>query len=331
MSKAVDDAAIDDLKPVIPDDDDKPADIPEGFSADEWNDLSDEEKEGIQSSADDDGAKVEDKDDIDPAILEKIAGEGDGQGGKEPDKQTTTGDAKPDDDGKGEVAKPSLDAFEAADDALPPKLPDIPLKVSSEVPADLKQKMDELSEKFEAGDISVREYTDQRDALNREAWAKNLETAQEVQASQRWEAEQQYFLQQNPGYLEDSLRGKALLGMLDAAVRSLASDAANQYKTGYEILQMAHKEIKEIIGIVGQKGGKADSKTDGGAEDKGEGKGAKPKAKLPDIQTLGEVPSSAANATEDPYASIDRLEGEAYEEALEKMTEAQAKAYRARA
>lgn len=328
MSKAVDDAAIDDLKPVIPDDDDKPADIPEGFSADEWNDLSDEEKEGIQSSEDDDGAKVGDEDGIDPAILEKIAGEGDDPGVKETGKQTATGDAKPADDGTGNVAKPSLDDFEVADDALPPKLPDIPLKVSSEVPADLRQKMDELAEKFEAGDISVREYTDQRDALNREAWARNLEAAQQTQAKERWEAEQDFFLKRNPAYLEDSLRGKALLGMLDAAVRSLASDVANQYKTGYEILQMAHKEI---VGIVGQKGGKTDSKTDGVAEDKGEGKGAKPKAKLPGIQTLGEVPSSAANATEDPYASIDRLEGEAYEEALEKMTEAQAKAYRARA
>lgn len=324
MSKAVDDAAIDDLKPVIPDDDDKPADIPEGFSADEWNDLSDEEKEGIQSSEDDDGAKVGDEDGIDPAILEKIAGEGDDQGGKEPDGQTTTDDPKPDDDGKGDVAKPSLDDFEVADDTLPPKLPDIPLKVSSEVPADLKQKMDDLAEKFEAGDISVREYTDQRDALNREAWAKNLEAAQQAQAKERWGAEQDFFLKRNPAYLEDSLRGKALLGMLDAAVRSLASDEANQYKTGYEILQMAHREI---VGIVGQTGGKAD----GGAEDKREGKGAKPKASLPGIKTLGDVPSSAANATEDPYASIDRLEGEAYEEALEKMTEAQAKAYRARA
>lgn len=50
MSKEVEEAGgkiAEDVKPVIPDDDDKAADIPEGFSSDEWNDLSDEEREGL--------------------------------------------------------------------------------------------------------------------------------------------------------------------------------------------------------------------------------------------------------------------------------------------
>lgn len=311
MSKEVEEAGgkiAEDVKPVIPDDDDKAADIPEGFSSDEWNDLSDEEREGVLATGDEgpDGGSNPDGEKKEEAATPPVP------------------ELPPEVQGEDPPAEPGLDLFESFDDETTPKIPTVPLSVSNDVPADLKAKIDELAEKFDEGEISVREYTDQRDALNREVWQRNLQAAQEAQAAKTWEAEQAYFLAKNPAYTEDSLRGNALFGMLDAAVRTLAADPANADKSGYQILQMAHKEV---VGIV--KGAASVPKET--PLPSVPTTGAKPKAAKPNIVTLGDVPASAANVGEDPYAAIDRLDGEAYEEALEKMTDAQAKAYRARA
>lgn len=317
MSKEVQEASriAEDVKPVIPDDDDKAADIPEGFSADEWNDLSDEEREGVLATGDEgpdggsnpDGEKKEEA--ATPPVPEVPA--------------EVQGEDPPAASEEGGAAEPGLDLFESFDDETAPKIPTVPLSVSNDVPADLKARIDELAEKFDEGEISVREYTDQRDALNREVWQRNLQTAQEAQAAKTWEAEQAYFLAKNPAYTEDSLRGNALFGMLDAAVRTLAADPANADKSGYQVLQMAHKEV---VGIV--KGAASVPKET--PLPSVPTTGAKPKAAKPNIVTLGDVPASAANVGENPFAAIDRLDGEAYEAALERMTPDQLKSYRAR-
>jgi hypothetical protein len=314
MSKEVEEAGgkiAEDVKPVIPDDDDKAADIPEGFSSDEWNDLSDEEREGVLATGDEgpdggsnpDGEKKEEA--ATPPVPEVPA--------------EVQGEATPAASEEG-GAEPGLESF---DDETAPKIPTVPLSVSNDVPADLKARIDELAEKFDEGELSVREYTDQRDALNREVWQRNLQTAQEAQAAKTWEAEQAYFLAKNPAYTEDSLRGNALFGMLDAAVRTLAADPANADKSGYQVLQMAHKEV---VGIV--KGAASVPKET--PLPSVPTTGAKPKAAKPNIVTLGDVPASAANVGENPFAAIDRLDGEAYEAALERMTPDQLKSYRAR-
>lgn len=325
MGKKVDESAIDDLKPVIPEDDPGAEDIPAGFSRDEWNDLSDEEREGILSQEDaEDGAGNDDTEggtDVDMEILEKVA-----EGAADEDSDgDTTGDTKGDigepvDSGADTTPKPSLDSFDE-----PPRIQPPPLEISNEVPEDIKAKIEDLTDKFEAGEISVREYNDQRDALNRETWQRNMQSAQEAQALKTWEAEQHHFLGSHPEYTEDTMRSRVLLSTLDSMVRELANDPANATKSGYQILQLAHKEVQGIVG------GKADNKTDTGKQETDTGKSGKPPAKKPDIKTLGEVPASSANITEDPFAAIDKLEGEAYEDALSKMTDAQAKAYRARA
>jgi len=316
MSKEVEEAGriADDLKPVIPDDDDKVDIPPEGFSADEWYDLSDEEREGVLSTGDEgpDGSSNPDdkkKEETATPPVPEVPAE-------------VQGEAPPPASEEG-GAEPGLDLFESFDDEIAPKIPTVPLSVSNDVPADLKAKIDELAERFDVGEMSVREYTDQRDALNREVWQRNLQAAQEAQAAKAWEAEQAYFLAKNPAYTEDSLRGNALFGMLDAAVRTLAADPANADKSGYQILQMAHKEV---VGIV--KGAASVPKET--PLPSVPTTGAKPKAAKPDIATLGDVPASAANVGEDPFAAIDRLDGEAYEAALERMTPDQLKSYRAR-
>lgn len=315
MSKEVEEAGriADDLKPVIPDDDDRAADIPEGFSADEWNNLSAEEREGVLSTDDEgpDGSSNPADEKKEEAATPPVPEVPAGVQGEDPPAASEEGGAEP-----------GLNLFESFDDEIAPKIPTVPLSVSNDVPADLKAKIDELAERFDVGEMSVREYTDQRDALNREVWQRNLQAAQEAQAAKAWEAEQAHFLTKNPAYTEDSLRGKALFGMLDAAVRTLAADPANADKSGYQILQMAHKEV---VGIV-KGAANAPKETPSSVP----ATGAKPKAAKPDIATLGDVPASAANVGEDPFAAIDRLDGEAYEAALERMTPDQLKSYRAR-
>lgn len=54
----------------------------------------------------------------------------------------------------------------------------------------------------------------------------------------------------------------------------------------------------------------------------------KPKEDRPDLKTLGNIPQAQDEDTgKDPFAALDALEGESYEEALEKLSPAQRDAY----
>jgi len=56
----------------------------------------------------------------------------------------------------------------------------------------------------------------------------------------------------------------------------------------------------------------------------------KPPAPLPDHVTLGDIPAAGAeDVGDDPYSALDKLSGEAYEAALERLTPQQKDAYEA--
>jgi hypothetical protein len=116
-----------------------------------------------------------------------------------------------------------------------------------------------------------------------------------------------------------------LYGAFGKAVVRAGADPKYVNAPGMAVLIAADKAVRTAFGIPAP-GKKAAAAAAAPVEDKG-----KPPAQKPDVKTLGAVPAAAPNSTEDGFSAIDKLTGEAYEAALERMTQEQRDAYAARA
>ena len=293
--------------------------IPEGFTAEEWNMLSEEEQEGLRSI---------EKDDVNPDTLAAVAGDDDVEDDNVQADDTQATDTSANvaaadtqvNDTKVEPAT-DTDFFKSLpkdDQELLAYRPDVRLEIPSDTPPEFQEKLDALDNKFEAGDLTQREYNKQRDAIRDELTQARLEVAENVRTQKIWDKEIDAFLSVHKEYTEQSVRGQALFGALDQTVISIAK--ANPQLSGMQVLLKAHHEVQAVFAPKQEAAPKVeDKKTD-----------RRPDTKKPDIKTLADVPLSAQNSTEDPYSALDKLEGEAYEAALLKMPDDQRKAYLAR-
>ncbi len=329
---------------------------PEGYSLEEWAGLSETERAGIKDSIDNPEIGSDEEvtpAEIDPKALAAIAAEGEG---KPPEKPATDGaPAKPPAAATpaSEAAAPAPGAEGAAPAAAtPPATPPAPeevvlpsdedllafrppesvlaVKLPNTVPSEIQAKLDALEAKYDAGDVELKEYTRERDALNREVTEMQLQARDALRAQKVWDVEQGEFLRARPEYLEKAdgrftERAELLFGAFGKAVNRIGSDPKYTNASGMTILIAADRAVRSAFGIPapGKKTATPTATTVKG--------GGKPPAVLPDVKTLGNVPAAAPNSTDDGFAAIDKLSGEAYEAALERMTQEQRDAYAARA
>lgn len=328
----------------------KPA---EGYTDEEWTDLSDAEREGIYDSLTPDDTAPDS--DLDEDALKKIADEPgedkDKKDGEDKKTEPTKDDVKkeedpldsksgdppdtPKDDATPPVAadgEPPLSP-EVSDDALlayRPVVTAAELKHDEVIPDDLQTKLDELKTKYDAGDIAIHEYSDQRDAINRQIFKHNSELEQAAREDLVWKKEQLHFLKARPEYLPgekatsaEKIKANAMYGALSEMVKTLAADETLSGLTGMQLLVRADAEVKKVFGLASAKPipVKPDEKRDA---DPG-----KPPAARPDHKTLTDVPAAGVNDN-DAFAQLDKLTGEPYEAALERLDPAVREAYESR-
>ena len=343
---------------------------PEGYTAEEWQDLSSEEKAGILDSIknpDDEEETPEEKPltEEEKAELQKIADEGKTDEEKAAElaaEEEEAIKARAEKEGKtveeitaivaaekvaDEAAKKTDTTQEVSDDVLLtfkptltaeeiPKVPDKPVEGEEVIPPGIQEKQKELKEKFDDGQITADEYQSGRDKLNRQIikhnidlhnaalaeWETQKAATEEKKNDLLWRKEQIHFLNSKPEYLSSKatdavgkVKSNALFGALNEMVKSITADPANANLTGMQVLIKADKAVKEAFGIK--------------PADKKPAKDNKPPAKKPDIKTLADVPAAATNqdGVDDSFALIDKLTGEKYEEALERMPEKTRQAY----
>lgn len=272
---------------------------PERITEEEWEGLSETEREGLA----DESAEA-----IPEAHTEP----------EEKDPPEATPEAAP------EVVEPPPET--TPDDALlafKPVITDEDLKLEEQVPPELQTKLDELKADFDEGEMSLHEYSDARDKINRQIYKHNAAIEEQARNDAQWHKEQLFFLQNRPEYLPGQqseqvgkIRANALFGALNETVKSLSQDAANAHLSGMQILVKADKIVKEAFG--------------GGAQKPQVTQ--KPPAPLPDHKTLSDVPIAGGNEVEsDTFAQIDKLTGAAFEAALERLSPEMRDAYAARA
>lgn len=307
--------------------------IPEGYTAEEWLDLSPTEKEGILSGPGLDKDEIEGVDEIDDETLESIVGE----------EEKPSKEVKPSEEKKVEIeGKPPIEEKpveeKASAEAKPPEeeisleapildeellrfravVSDSEMPPLDQVPTEIQQKLEELETKYETGDITLKDYNRDRDKLNRDVVYRNIQLRDGAKDLKIWEKEQAAFLNARPEYVKKTEDGELLWGMLGGAVKSLSSKYDHM-----ELLVRADKLVKQKIGT----NPKAPAKEEKPATGK-EVKEVKPPAKLPDHKTLVDIPSAARPEVGENWATaLDRLHGEAYEAALERLTPEQRDRY----
>jgi hypothetical protein len=327
---------------------------PEGYTQEEWSGLSDAEREGILDSITNPEVDEIDEttDEIDEGVLAKIAGE---------EKPTEEAAAATPEAKTPEVAEPvapppstepqepglDLSAVVPVSDAdllgyLPPvaenEIPAEVLEPDPEILAERDTKLAEAKTKFTAGELDADAYQEARDDIrddyNRQIWNATAAAKAEAIAEIRWNKEQFTFLSAKPEYMgekqEDGTykrteKSDLLYGALGQAIGRMETQKPGL--TGMRLLIEADKLVKRVFSpatpvapVAASSPAVAKPKEVTIAE-------GKPAAPIPDVKSLSDIPSAAPTLTDDGWGTLDKLYGQAYEDALERLTPAQRDAY----
>ncbi len=283
-------------------------------------DLTDEERESLQEDTTDEGEgdTPEDtaKDDETPVVEDEpdSPSRDDGEGEGEPD-QT---DKELNKESGNEQHRPA-----------PILVAEAPIDVANRL-KEIESKREELIELFDNGDLSTREYHTATNQLNnQELEIKHALFKSELAADIQRQREFNEWMSEVDRFKRDEtitggvyLRSQRALQALDSEVRAVASKPENQHLSGREVLEQAHRTLAEEFGWVD--GTPPASKAPSAAAAK--------KVKHPaPPPTLGRLPAAEMNDNEGgKFAKLDKLKDTdplAYEEACEKLTDAQRAEY----
>ncbi len=319
-----------------------------GYTADELKDLSKDELEGILDSA---RGGDDEKTELTPEQLAAIAAGEETEEAKalrlKAEKEAADAKALEDEaKAKGitveqlktekaaavvavEVTPAPAPAGQLTDDDLldfEPVISASEIVVEYKPPAELQAKLDDLEAKLDTGEIQRADYNKQRDEIRDTITDQRQAARDAAREDLVWRKEQQYFLNARTEYLGDkkadgkfvhNLKSKTLMGALREAVSTISADPKNANFSGMQLLIEADKAVKDAFGI----------KPAAAAPAGPAAPPAKPPAKLPDDQTLADIPASAVNETSGAFDELDKLTGEAYEEALARLPARMRNAY----
>jgi len=321
--------------------------------------LTDDEKVGLSPE---EIAAIEDGDEDSTAELKEIA-EGDDTTDEDEGDEAADGedgdaeDEESDEDGGDDKDKGgATDAKAAAkeEEAEETSATDFAPRLTAQEVTDFDAKINEittakaaLAEQFEAGDMKHSEYMAKRDELvtqeielrTRKANADFVAENNANTGQQRWEWEQDRFLEEHAIYREDPMMHAAL----DAAVKGLASakdDAGKLVNDGKSLkwfLDEAHRQVSKRFRLEEVDAGDGKDGKDGkqGKDGKPAVDGKKGKSRAGQPPNLKEVPKTVGNlpaaesseASESEFDKIDKLTGIEYEQALANMTPEQQERY----
>jgi hypothetical protein len=164
-----------------------------------------------------------------------------------------------------------------------------------------------LDDKYEAGEVTLREYNQQRDALRADMLAVK-------QDSQLWQAECETFWKHNPQWRP----GGVLFDMLNGEVIRIASSEQGKTLAGIEVIYAAQARVEKAVASV--RGGKQPEPAKPDADKGGGGETDKrPTAERPDLKTLGGLPAAESPETQGEFGYLDNLEGMELEAAVNEL------------
>jgi hypothetical protein len=206
---------------------------------------------------------------------------------------------------------------------------------------EIEAKMSALDTKFEDGDITLAAYNKERaeyveSLTEMKMFDKINAQVQKAAVEKGWKDAQSDFFRSNPEYSAERIKN---VSFVDAVNRLLATDESKKM-TDAQIFEAAKKECDAVFHpnervkpdesneVV-----KPDESNVSSLEEKRKAVEAAKKAeaeRAAGVKTLAKVPVSEGNQGDDKYDAIDKLTGEAYENAVAKMSDAERAIYAAR-
>lgn len=296
--------------------------------------LTDEERAGLDE---DHGDEIDDETEDDADDEGSDAGDADGGNGADDDNAGGSDDQHAGrDDGSDEANGADADEQEAEEGDRPLPLLKVDAVEDAEAKlADIDKREDDLSQKFEDGDLTTAEYRAELRKLERERGAIErqqleadfAEKHNQAQIDAMWQANVQTFLDSHPEVSKNELRWNAF----DLVVRQVTSETMQAGKNpGMADLKKAYARWAEDLGIESAppKPKADEAKKDGQQPAKAQ-KAPKQQRELP--PTLARVPASDISDTDDgKWASLDRLmetNPVEYEKAFSRLSEVEQEAY----
>lgn len=184
-----------------------------------------------------------------------------------------------------------------------PKPPEVPDGV--DLPGDFKTQREALKKQYEDGELDLVDYMDARDDITR------AETAY-IEGAKAWQRDQKAFFAE---VASEIYSNPVLYDALNAQVVKIANSAEAANLSGADILKKADEAVRGAFSIRKE-------------TPKEPEKPKMPKAKRPDIKTLAEIPTAApTDVGGGEFAGLEKLRGEALEEAIAKMSDTQYQRY----
>jgi hypothetical protein len=206
--------------------------------------------------------------------------------------------------------------------------------------AEIEAKMTALDTKFEDGDIKLAEYNKERaeyveSLTEMKMFGKINAQVQKAAQEKGWKDSQADFFNNNQEYANERIKN---IAFVDAVNRLLTTEVSKKM-TDAQIFEAAKKECDAVFYPTGRHKAGSDNNTDAKgkdavAEEKRKAIEAAKKTevdKAAGIKTLSNVSIAEGNQGDDKFDVIDRLTGEAYENAVAKLSDSERAAYAAHA
>jgi hypothetical protein len=221
------------------------------------------------------------------------------------------------------IVEPTPESDDApADDEVEEKQPAEPfitegryadVVMTDTVPPELAAQLDELARRFDESEIDITEFLKIRAVIDRQVTSYQILEANQQRQYNSWMDAQDNFFTDHREYVDNDI----MYGALDTAVKKVNADPRSKGLTPAEVMRAADYLVKDSFGMSVEPRQQAPRQATQRATNT-----------LPNLQTLGNIPTSAQNDTgSDPFSAIDRLQGDAREAALGKLSPEQYDAY----
>lgn len=185
---------------------------------------------------------------------------------------------------------------------------------------ELKTKAEEALEKYEAGEIEYPELDEAKNAYNRAQWESDFSTqANKNMAQGRWQWEQQRFLDDNDMFKDNETLNAAFVSVVNKIIQTEDSESL----TDRQVLAKAKKQVEKDLGLNLETPKPESDKKREAIKAAKAAKGDRSKID-PDI---GGLPSAGENEDTSEFGYLDKLEGEKYQAAIDKLSPEQLKKY----
>jgi hypothetical protein len=212
-----------------------------------------------------------------------------------------------------------------AEVSVPTTPPPVTMNVMSpEQVQEVKDGLVDAKKRFEDGEIDYDNYFEERLALERKLWANDI--ASQISSDgveNQWQWEQETFMNaaENSWIADDDVVYSAFA----ATVNNIMSTEEGAVMPGPQLLATAKERVAARFSPTLQQDAEA------AAEDKAKKeaikRAKKGQANKPIPDTLADIPAAEQDEGPGEFAYLDKLDGEAYEKAVEALSEAQLKRY----